>query len=164
MSEAHLQSLRTVYPGGREISAGGHTYYRITDAKAADLQSADPPDEETATLSRVIYDVYLLSRGQGALAEAGLEMSFEGAIVPDVTFIYKEDYNLGDIVTVRNEVGIQAAVRITEMVEVQDDNGYSMEPELVTIETVTGKAPGAEDLQTEAGVEITTEAGDPITA
>lgn len=164
MSEAHLQSLRTVYPGGREISAGGHTYYRITDAKAADLQSADPPDEETATLSRVIYDVYLLSRGQGALAETGLKMSFEGAIVPDVTFIYKQDYNLGDIVTVRNEVGIQAAVRITEMVEVQDDNGYSLEPELVTIEAVKGKAPGAEDLQTEDGVEITTEAGDPITA
>ena len=45
-----------------------------------------------------------------------------------MTFVYKTDYNLGDVVTVENEYGISVGARIVEVVEVDDDNGYSVQP------------------------------------
>jgi hypothetical protein len=71
---------------------------------------------------------YLLERGYENLAEFGYVTSFEGTIEPNTTFAYKVDYDLGDLVTVENEYGISASVRISEVVEVWDDNGYSVEP------------------------------------
>ena len=47
---------------------------------------------------------------------------------------YKEDYNLGDIVNIVNEFGISINARITEIIESQDDNGYTIEPTFENIE------------------------------
>ena len=49
-------------------------------------------------------------------------------VIPNVNFIYKTDYNLGDIVTIRNEYGFSVPARIVEVVEAFDENGYSIEP------------------------------------
>ena len=54
--------------------------------------------------------------------------NFEGSINPEQTFIYKKDYNLGDLVTVENEYGISEEPRIVEIVETNDNNGYFVEP------------------------------------
>lgn len=54
--------------------------------------------------------------------------SFAGEIITGISYTYKKDYNLGDIVTILNEYGISMNARITEVLENQDESGYKMEP------------------------------------
>lgn len=52
---------------------------------------------------------------------------FESEI--DTTYYkYKKDYNVGDVITIRNEFNIMANARIIEVVETWDNQGYSIEP------------------------------------
>lgn len=44
------------------------------------------------------------------------------------------DYNLGDIVEVENEYGLKARVRITEVIESEDENGYTCIPKFENVE------------------------------
>lgn len=125
ISDDQLAQLQTDYPGGEVLSTG---YYRIQNIIIADLESSTPDDGDTVTLRDVIYDVYLLNRGYEKLAEYGETVTFNGSVEPRVTFVYKEDYDLGDIVTIENEYGISVEARIVEIIEVYDDNGYSLEP------------------------------------
>ena len=134
MSPAHLASLVAEYPGGEQVTIDGQSYYRLTNLTIADLPSASPDDNDTVTLRDVIYDLYLLNRGQEKLSEFGKKKTFEGSVIPDVTFTYKTDYFLGDVVRIENEYGISASARITEIVEVMDETGYSMEPKFEYIE------------------------------
>ena len=128
IDQAQLAALAEDYPDGQEITIDGTDYYRIPDVAIADLTSDDPSETEAVVLRDVIYTVYLLSRGYDRLAEYGVATSFEGTVQPDVTFTYKKDYFLGDLVTVKNSFGIQVSARIVEVTEVRDDNGYRMEP------------------------------------
>jgi hypothetical protein len=58
-----------------------------------------------------------------------MTQSFEGDVDTVASYAYKVDYNLGDIVKVINEYGIEAEARITEIMESDDaDNGFSVEP------------------------------------
>ena len=43
-------------------------------------------------------------------------------------------YNLGDIVQIENEYGIQATVRILEIIDCEDESGYSTVPTFSTWE------------------------------
>ena len=54
--------------------------------------------------------------------------SFAGEIITGISYTYKKDYNLGDIVKILNEYGMLMNVRITEILENQDESGYKMEP------------------------------------
>lgn len=128
MDENHLAELQEDYPGGTVVEVGGTSYYQLEDAVVAALPNGDPGDSDTVTLAEIIYSVYLLTRGYDKLSEFGSIISFEGTIEPNTTFEYKKDYFLGDLVTVENEFGISVEARITEVVEVNDNNGYSVEP------------------------------------
>ena len=123
-----LTWLHTNFPNGVDITISGNAYYQTYDATIAILPSASPSESDTVTLQDIVYSVYLLTRGEQAVAEYGEVTTFDGSIIPDVTFVYKQDYYLGDIVKVENEYGISANARITEVVEVLDENGYSIEP------------------------------------
>lgn len=103
-------------------------FYHIRDVDIAHLNTASPGEEDEAQLREVIYYSYLLERGATKIAESGEKITFEGTVFPNVTFVYKQDYFLGDIVNVRNEFGITADARITEIIEVVDESGYSVEP------------------------------------
>ena len=49
--------------------------------------------------------------------------------------VYKrQDYYLGDIVSVANEYGFQANTRIIEMLESEDETGYKITPTFDTWE------------------------------
>lgn len=124
----HLEWLTENYPDGEIVTIAGVEYYRLTDVIIADLPGSSPDDAENVEIRDVIYMPYLLERGYEKMAEFGYVTSFEGTIEPNTTFAYKVDYDLGDLVTVENEYGISASVRISEVVEVWDDNGYSVEP------------------------------------
>lgn len=128
VSDEQLEKLKLEYPNGTEIVIEGNNYYQIQNIIIADLDLPDLEDEDNVTLRDIIYTVYLLNRGQEKLIEYGNNTSFEGAVEPNTTFEYKKDYFLGDLVTAENEYGISMVARITEVVEVKDDNGYSVEP------------------------------------
>lgn len=74
------------------------------------------------------YANLLIAEGQEALAGTVKTKSFSGEIDNTRTYTYKTDYFLGDIVTVRNEFGMQENVRITEVLECLDDNGLTITP------------------------------------
>lgn len=123
----HKAWLQANYTG-TVVTVGGVEYYRISNANLATLATNSPTDETDVTLTELIYHSYLLNAGVTALAGKGETETFSGSIIPDVTFIYRMDYFLGDIVHVENEFGISADARIVEVVESVDDNGYSVEP------------------------------------
>ena len=54
--------------------------------------------------------------------------SNEGEVEPNITYKYKVDYNLGDVVTVDNGYGVVARPRIIEIIESWDDTGYKVIP------------------------------------
>lgn len=116
------------YPSGSIITVDGIEYYRITNVGIARLESGSPQSNDTVILEDVIYETYLLTRGQQKLAEFGEVKSFEGEVEPNTTFVFRKDYNLGDVVTVENEYGISVKARIVEIIEVEDNNGYSVQP------------------------------------
>lgn len=61
------------------------------------------------------------------LSEINVVSNFESEV--DTTYYkYKEDYNVGDIVTIQNEFDIMTNARIIEVVETWDNEGYSIEP------------------------------------
>ena len=132
-----LAQLKINYPTGQEITIDGEAYYQVYNAIIANLPSDAPEDGDSVELWAIVYEVYLLNRGYEKLAEYGEKVSFEGSIIPDVTFVYKQDYFLGDIVSVENEYGIQADARIIEIVEVNDENGYSVEPKFEYVDTLS---------------------------
>lgn len=128
LDDVQLSALETEYPDGEQVTIDGVLYYRVEDAAVADLPSANPDDEDTVVLKDVIYTLYLLTRGYTRLSEYGAVQTFNGTVEPFASFRFGEDYFLGDIVTVQNEYGITAQARITEVVEVNDESGYNIEP------------------------------------
>lgn len=134
VDDNQLTELKIAYPNGKVITKEGNTYYQIYDVIIADLKSDSPAANDDVILRDVVYSVYLLNRGYEKLSEYGKVTSFEGTVEPDITFKYKKDYFLGDEVTVENEFGISVTARIVEVVEVNDDNGYSVEPKFEYLE------------------------------
>jgi len=129
-----LTNLRTTYPNGTQITRDGNTYYRVYSVAIADLPSNEMTSDTDVELRDIIYSVYLLNRGYEKLSEYGSVKSFEGSVEPSTTYTYKTDYFLGDKVTVENEFGISVEARIVEVVEVNDENGYSIEPKFEYLE------------------------------
>lgn len=128
-----LTWLQTNFPGGVILYIDGQQYYQCYDPVIADLPSSNPTSNSNVVLRDIIYSVYLLNRGSQKVAEFGEKKTFEGSVIPDVTFVYKQDYFLGDLVTVENEYGISGSARIVEVVEVMDENGYRIEPKFEEI-------------------------------
>lgn len=137
LDEAQLTWLQTYFPGGTIVTAGGNRYYRTANATIAILQTVDPAGSTPsilAFLQNIIYMVYLINRGAEKLTEHGAKTTFESVVIPNTTFVYKKDYFLGDIVTIQSVFGITAHMRIIEVVEVFDENGYKMEPKFEYME------------------------------
>ncbi len=75
------------------------------------------------------YKTMLDAQGKQDLAPWVAIETFDGNIdVTNGNYIYGRDFTLGDIVTVQdNDIGKYINVRIREVTEVQDDDGYSVE-------------------------------------
>lgn len=75
------------------------------------------------------YTAMLNAAGKQQLAARTAMESFDGVLdVMNSPYQYNRDFALGDIVTEENhEIGKYANVRILEVLEAQDENGYSIE-------------------------------------
>jgi len=107
----------------------------------------------------------LPERGRQKLAEMKEIRSFDSEIMTEGPFRYKKDWDLGDIVTVRNSSwNMVVDARITEVVEIYEPNGFRLEatfgnniPTLIEKikqemdEPVTEKTSKVSELENDAG-------------
>lgn len=135
MDAAHRAWLQQNYRGGTFVTIDGTEYYRLTDLPVGFVDPGDVPNPSTppaqdakVALFDIIYNLYLLQRGEEKTATFGEKETFEGTIIPNVTFTYGKEYELGDFVTVKNEFGISRGARISEVLESFDASGYNIEP------------------------------------
>lgn len=99
-----------------------------TDAR--DIQS----EIEDRKLSDEEYNALLDQRGAENLSENLYTKVFTGEIEATKTFVYGRDFFKGDTVQIVNEYEMESIVRVSEVVRVQDKNGYSMYPTFQVIE------------------------------
>ena len=128
INESHLLWLQENYYG-TIVTIDGTKYYRMADAQIATYAgTGDPTADMVCDLSDLVYYTYLFQRGEDDISAFSDVETFEGTVLTNVTFVYKQDYFLGDQVTVKNDYGISATARIVEVVESVDESGYTVEP------------------------------------
>lgn len=100
----------------------------FVDANSINRTYKDDSDVEQ-TYSDNDYDKMLKAQGKQSLKESKSEESFNGTIdITNGNYIYNRDFSLGDKVTVQDtDINKYIDVRIVEVTEVQDENGYSVE-------------------------------------
>jgi len=98
------------------------------DASSINKTYKNENDEEIA-YSNTEYDALLKAKGKQDLAPLIETESFAGVIdILNGNYIYNRDFFLGDIVTVEDKIlNKYANVRICEITEIQDENGYNVE-------------------------------------
>lgn len=120
MGEGEGVDRRRVIVGRSMDQEGLHRRELYVDAR--DVSSND------GEISAAEYDAQLAERGNTGLSEAPVVESMEGTIEPMQMYAYKQDYFLGDIVTVVNKYGIAVDTQVLEVVEVWDEDGYTCTP------------------------------------
>lgn len=133
-SEIDYDELLTNYPNGNEKVINNVIYYQVNGSNIAILTKNDAGEITNVQLCNNIYMENLKNTGYEKMSAYTSITSFSGEIIVGMSYKYKEDYNLGDIVNIVNEYGISINVRISEVIENQDDNGYTMEPTFENIE------------------------------
>lgn len=128
------EELTSTYQNGTEVTSGGVIYYQLNGVNIAVLTKNESGEIASVTLTDTIYDETLKSNGEEELASHMEVVTFNGSIEPSLTFTYKKDFFLGDIVAIKNEYGIEVDARIVEIMEVFDDNGYSVTPSFEYLE------------------------------
>lgn len=93
-----------------------------TDARDIQSGNGDEP------ISEEEYIAQLQQRGLEKLTENKATSAFNGEIEPNGTFVYGRDFFQGDILQVENSFGLQAKVRVTELVRSQDSGGTQVVP------------------------------------
>lgn len=79
------------------------------------------------------YMTKLKTKGGEEVAKNPRKLTFEGEI--DTYYnVYKQDFDIGDVVRIKNEYGITSQARITEVMETWDEDGYTVEPKLEYLE------------------------------
>lgn len=125
-SEISYNDLITKYPNGTIVVRNDIVYYVLHNVDIAILNHVDNPT--SGTLLGDAYNVLLKQKGLEELAKAKTQIEFDGEVEPNYSYKFNQDYFLGDIVTVKNEYGVEANARVTEVIETDDDNGYSLIP------------------------------------
>lgn len=92
---------------------------------ARDLQQTS---SDGATMSWDEYQHTLRYRGKEKLYETVAAPLFSGEVDTTLQFVYRRDWDLGDVVSIENEYGIGASARIIEVTECDDENGYKVTP------------------------------------
>lgn len=97
-------------------------YVMTVDGEIVAFIDEKPTAKRTPSMCILTKESYLKlleQHGKEQISEYKCSSSFEGEAI---THKYREDYNLGDIVTVKNRYGISCDARITEAIESFEDN------------------------------------------
>lgn len=111
-----------------------YQYMATVDGKSTavasyEMATTDGQITEKITATDYTYLLLIRAAGKNALAERTKTQVFDGEVDTLDTYQYKTDYNLGDIVKVSNEYGIEATAQITEITESESaESPYAIEP------------------------------------
>lgn len=106
------------------VTVGGGSGWDLREV-IVDARDVQKDDDMTQTQ----YIETLKQRGNEKLAEYGIIEAMEAQTKPFVNFTYREDYDLGDIVTVEKKMwGIEMDKRITEVQEIYENGGFTIVP------------------------------------
>lgn len=97
---------------------------------ARDISSTDGDTQ----ISAEDYQKLLETRGLSYLIDYMSTEEFEGSVNPYSMFVYGRDYFVGDVVQIENEFGIQAKVRITEIIRSSATDGDTLVPTFEILE------------------------------
>ena len=100
------------------------TYPRVISARG----NMTATDSISKVLTMADYYKLLQQRGEEELSENLVDETFEGEVDYDGTFKYGRDFNIGDIVAISNEYGIDGTSRVTEVVLSHDTSGITVIP------------------------------------
>lgn len=91
----------------------------------------DASDQTQEEQTIETYRKQLEARGQQTISELKPVETFDGTLdITNSNYIYREDYDLGDIVTIEDkQIGKYIDTRIISVTEVQDDDGYNIDIE-----------------------------------
>lgn len=134
--DSRLNYRNTVYVGGQgegvdrrivEVgeSEGLDRLELFVDARDVPEQTdSDPPEPRPEP--EIIAD--LENRGKQYLADYAAVFTLEGQVLTHSPFRYERDWDLGDVVTVRNlDWGVTRNARITEVKEIYERSGFQLE-------------------------------------
>lgn len=92
---------------------------------ASGVSSSDGSEEG---MPEATYLAQLRAKGDEALAETKVTQAFEGEIDASRQFVYGQDFFIGDIVQIKNEYGMEAKSRVSELVLSQEEAGEAVYP------------------------------------
>lgn len=110
---------RKVYYQGYDASISGFDR-KVLTVDASDITLAAGTDLQNA----------LEKRGQEELAKYQAVQGMDGTISQYTGYQYMVDYDIGDIVEMRNPDGVTSQVRVTEVIHVSDSSGERTYPTL----------------------------------
>lgn len=104
------------------------------DAGSMSITYKDDSEQEQ-TYTDAQYRAMLKALGKQELAKLVAVETFSGTLdITNGNFTYNRDFSLGDIVTVQdNDIQKYINVRISEVTEVQDENGYTIEAKYISL-------------------------------
>lgn len=114
------QGVDRIKTAVNNANAGLERYELFVDARDISSNSGEVSASDYITL--------LQRRGTEKLAELETTESVNSEVASSETFKLNTDYFLGDIVEIINEYGIGMTPRVTEVIEANDDSGYSCIP------------------------------------
>ncbi|MBQ2347497.1 MAG: hypothetical protein II388_03890, partial [Clostridia bacterium] len=94
----------------------------------------DARNESTTTddgeIPEAEYRQMLAQEASKEIALARETTEFSGELLDNNLYTYGTDYNLGDKVSVKNEFGITGSAIVSEIIEVDDEQGHRIYPTL----------------------------------
>lgn len=132
--EELVEMFPTVQKSSNTVDGKILSDYSITvNGSAIVVATSEKEDKEDAeekiTVTDYTYLLLIRILGENALAENVKRQEFTGEVDTIDTWEYRTDYDIGDIVKVINEYGIEAEARIVEILESDDnEDGHTVEP------------------------------------
>lgn len=114
-------------------SDGEDHIWKLTDAQtssnspSSQLQNGTIMMSFSIELDEILLQDRYMAKIYSLIEEALSTNEFEGEIAPDVNYEYRKDYDIGDKIRIKTDIGIDKDVRILEAVETFDSDGYNIE-------------------------------------
>lgn len=125
--EGSERTVISVYSGETEASGLSRRELYV-DAGSVSSTTSEGQITESDYLDQ------LASRGSEELDKVRSTTYFEGEVDTSRQFVHGVDFEIGDIVQLQNEYGIEGCARITELVLSDDQNGSTSVPTFTSIE------------------------------
>lgn len=115
----------------REMFVDANDVSRTTQVQITD--SSGKTETKDIPFTAEMYNAMLKQKGKEELSEVSITESFEGEMSTLNQYVYGVDFDIGDVVEVVNEFGLEARSRVTEVVLSQDTSGEVVTPTFSTV-------------------------------